>query len=292
MAIDLSGEAYGKAAKVAEGFWIVATRHQPGGSARFPAINNRCCVFRVVEGGTPVLVVINGVDAGAIPEVHRIEQESGAKVRYVLSPGGGHHVLMGPWIDAFPEAKVLLCPDRTPRTANGKKLLARPRVTTMDPEAPLPQFAGQLDVVLFRGLLGLHDHPSPAEGGSDSLLAMMRMMFRMMFQLTDPIDELWVFHVASGTLVAGENLGWMYPANEHAKLPGMMKGMVKPDAVYLLKDARKVRDAQLVERCWRRVLAWPATTAMTYHDPPGHAFHGEVRTELERAAKDAGQVTA
>jgi hypothetical protein len=288
MAIDMKGESFGKAAQVADGFWIVATRHQPGGSMRFPAINNRCLVFRLLDNGAPVLLAINGVDPDVIPEVKRIEAESGLKLRYILSPGGGHHLLMAPWVDAFPEAKVLVGPERVPRTANGKKLMAMPRVSTMDPDDPLPQFKGQLEFVLFRGLYGMHDHPSPREGGSDSVFAMMRTMFRMLFQMTDPIDELWTFHVGTGTLIGGENLGWMYPAAEHAKL-GMMKGMVKPDQVYVFKDARKVADAAMVERCWRKVLAWPATTVMTYHDPPGHAYHGDGRAALERAVKDAGQ---
>ena len=144
MNIDLSKETIGSAAEVADGFWIVATRHSPGGSHRFPEINNRCLVFRLMENGAPLLLVINGVEASAIPEVKRIETQTGLRVRYVLSAGGGHHVLLPPWVDAFPEAKILVGPTRIPRTASGQKLMAMPRVTTYDPARPLPQFAGQL----------------------------------------------------------------------------------------------------------------------------------------------------
>src|SRR4051812_44513248 len=93
MTIDLSRERAGVAAEVADGFWMVATQHHPGGSHQFPAINNRCLVFRIVEAGAPSLLVINGVDTGAIAEVKRLERQTGLVVRYVLSPGGGHHVL-------------------------------------------------------------------------------------------------------------------------------------------------------------------------------------------------------
>jgi hypothetical protein len=101
MSINLSIERPGVAAEVADGFWIIATQHHPGGSRSFPEINNRCLVFRIVEDSGPGLLVINGVDASAIPEVRRIEQETGLVVRYVLSPGGGHHVLLPAWVDAF-----------------------------------------------------------------------------------------------------------------------------------------------------------------------------------------------
>ena len=88
--IDLAKERAGTAARVADGFWIIATRHHPGGSRTFPVVNNRCLVFRLVEAGEPILLVINGVDPAVIPEVSRLETETGLSVRYILSPGGGH----------------------------------------------------------------------------------------------------------------------------------------------------------------------------------------------------------
>src|SRR5688572_25170492 len=130
MAIDLSHERVGTAAEVADGFWIIATQHHPGGSHQFPEINNRCLVFRVVDDGLPALLVINGVEPSAIAEVKRVEQRTGLSVRYVLSPGGGHHVLLPPWVEAFPQASIQVGPARIPRTESGKKLLAMPRVST------------------------------------------------------------------------------------------------------------------------------------------------------------------
>ena len=223
-------------------------------------------------------------------EVKRLERETGLAVRYVLSPGGGHHVLMPPWVEAFPNASVLVGPTRIPRTASGKKLLAMPRVATFDPDRLLPQFAGQLELVSFRGLFGAPDHVSPGEGGRDGFLMMLNLMFAMMFKMKDPVDELWAFHVPTRTLIGGENLGWMYPKETHAKLPRMVKGMVTPESVYLFKDARKVADAKLVDACWRAVLKWPASTVLTYHDPAGHGFHGDGRAAIEAAARANGQL--
>ncbi len=292
MTIQLEGEKVGHAVEVADGFWILATDHHPGGSHSFPEVNNRCLVFRLVEAGAPLLLVINGVEPGAISEVKRIEKETGLSVRYVLSPGGGHHVLLPPWVEAFPQASILVGPARIPRTASGKKLISMPRVSTFDPAAVLPQFKGQLEFVSFQGLFGAPDHRSPGEGGRDGVLMMMNLMFAMMFRMKDPVDELWTFHVPSRTLIGGENLGWMYPQAVHAKLPGMIKGMVTPDSVYLFKDARKVADAKVVDACWRAILKWPAETVLTYHDPAGHGFHGDGRAALESAARKQGQLLA
>jgi hypothetical protein len=290
--IDLAEETPGRAVRVAEGFWIVATRHHPGGSRSFPEINNRCLIFELVESGTRVLLVINGVEPGAIDEVKRIESETGHRVRYILSPGGGHHVLMPPWVAAFPRASVLVGPERIPRTVNGAKLLAMPSVSTYDTKDVLPQFAGQLEFVNFSGLVGAPDNRSPGEGGPDGIRLMFNMIVALLFKMHDPVDELWTFHVPTRTLIGGENLGWMFPRAVHAGLPSMFKSMIEPDAVYLFKDARKVGDAKIVNACWQRILKWPAQTVLTYHDPPGHCFRGDGRAALEAAVRRRGQLSS
>ena len=288
--IDLAHETPGRAVRVADGFWILATQHHPGGSRSFPEINNRCLIFELVENGVGVLLVINGVEPTAIAEVKRIEAATGLRVRYVLSPGGGHHVLMPPWVAAFPEASVLVGPERIPRTANGKRLLAMPGVATYDARDVLPQFAGQLEFVSFTGLLGAPDNRSPGEGGPDGIRLMFRMFVAMLFKINDPVDELWTFHLPSRTLIGGENLGWMFPKAAHASLPAMFRSMIEPDALYLFKDARKVGNAKLVDACWRRILKWPAETVLTYHDPPGYGFQGDGRAALEAAVRRRGQL--
>jgi hypothetical protein len=103
--LDLSRETYGKAVQVWDGVWLIATRHRPGLSRHMFEVNNRCLVFRLEDraAGGPVLLVVNAVDpAEAIPEVKRLERETGLGVRYLLSPGGGHHLMMAPWHEQFP----------------------------------------------------------------------------------------------------------------------------------------------------------------------------------------------
>jgi hypothetical protein len=295
-AFDLTGEAAGRAVQVFEGVWLIATRHRPGLSKHSFEVNNRCFVFRLADRqvGVPVLVVANAVDPGqAIPEVRRIERETGLEVRYILSPGGGHHLLLEPWHDEFTAAKVLVPPVRIPRIEHGQQLMRLPRVSKMSLEDPLPQFRGQLDAVIFHGLLGPSDHRSPGEGGKDTRLAFMgRMLKFMMRKPQDPVDELWLHHGASGTVIAGENLGWHYPAAALAAAPFMLRQMIKPDQVFIWTVPRRVGDAATVAACWRKVLAWPCRTLMTYHDAPMTAFVGDGNAALAAAVEGVGQLRA
>lgn len=287
--IHLDRESWNQAVEVADGFWIIATHHRPGFSDMNPQINNRCLIFRLRDGesGKPVLVVANGVDPSAIPEVRRLERATGLDVRYVLSVGGGHHLMLPTWRDEFQKATVLVGPERIPRTPSARKLMEGGRVTVMDPDSPLSPFEGQLDAVLFRGLFGLRDHPTPYEGGPQA--TMFRMM-KMMMSVDDPVDELWLHHAESGTVIGGENLGWILSEKTLKTFPLMLRMMMKADTVFIQDKARKVADRDKVAACWRQILKWPGRTLLGYHEPPGEAFFGDVQTTLTGAVRTARQL--
>ena len=287
--IRLDREAWNRAVEVADGFWIVATHHRPGFSKMNPLINNRCMIFRLRDGetGKQVLVVANGVDPEAIPEVRRLEHDTGLEVRYVVSVGGGHHLMLPAWRDEFTKATVLVGPERVPRTPSARKLMEGGRVSVMNGDDPLPQFKGQLDGVLFRGLFGLRDRPTPYEGGPQA--TMFRMMKAMM-SIDDPIDELWLRHAESGTVIGGENLGWILSEKTLKTFPLMLRMMMKAETVYIQDKARKVANRELVAACWQQILNWPGRTLLGYHEPPGEAFFGDVQATLTAAAKAAHQL--
>jgi hypothetical protein len=291
--LKLELETFGQAREIFDGVWIIATRHRPGLSKRVFECNNRCLVLRLFDAaaGASCLVVVNAVDPQqAIPEVRRLERETGLPVRYVISPGGGHHLHMPAWHAAFTSARVLLCPVRAPKTANGRKLLELPRVEVMRLEDPLPQFRGQLDAVIFHGLVGPADGRSPGEGGPDSLLAMMKTM-REVMRASTPADELWLYHAPSGTVLAGENLAWFYPRDAYRAEGFMARQMIKPDKLWVWTMPRRVADAATVASCWRRVLAWPARTVMTFHDVVGTAGStADGQAALRAAVEASGQL--
>lgn len=288
----LEREKVDEAAEVSDGFWVIATKHHPGLSKHMFEINNRCLVLRLFDASVEqtVLVVVNAVAASAIPEVRRIERETGIPVRYIISPGGGHHLLLEPWHNEFTEARVLLPGERIPRTAHGKTLMQLPRVSTIDPADPLPQFGHELQAVLFRGLLGPLDHQTPAEGAPDTRWNMVRTLVNVIRHVEDPVDELWLYHSSSRTVIGGENLSVYYTTDQLRGQPLMLRAMVKPDRLAVQTMARKVADTALVTECWHKVLAWPALHVMTYHDPPGTAVHGDAQKVLHDAARAAHQV--
>jgi hypothetical protein len=291
--INLQNEEFGKAAEVAPGFWIIATRHRPGLSKHMFEINNRCLIFKIQDQTTnvPALLVINATDPQqTFAEVHRIEQETGLKVKYVVSPGGGHHMMMDSWSREFPDAQLLVGPVRVPRTGNGKKLMQLPNVSTLSEENPLPMATAELDAVLFRGLNGLTDRTAPGEGGSDTLWSYLLSMIHVLTQVKDPIDELWIHHKATNIVVGGENLGWYYTKEGLQNQAFMLKGMVKPDQLYLMNMARKVVDAELVKKCWEKILSWTADTVLTYHEQPGVGFTGNGQDALRKIAQEAKQI--
>jgi hypothetical protein len=237
-------------------------------------------------------VVVNAVDpVAAIPEVRRLEHETGLAVRYIVSPGGGHHLQIEPWHEQFTQAQVLLCPVRVPFTAHGQALMKLPRMALIDAADPLPQFRGQLDAVLFTGLLGAADHQSPGEGARDTRFGSVTRMVKLMTGgMKMPVDELWLHHVPTGTVIAGENLAWIYPAAALREQSFMLRSMLKPDRLFIWTVARKVGDPGAVAESWRRILSWPARTVMTYHDPATVAVTHEARAALEAAVREAKQI--
>jgi len=291
---DLASETTGRAVRVFEGVWLIATRHRPGLSKHMFEINNRCFVFRLLDQktGKPVLLVVNAVDpAQAVLEVQRLERETGLRVSAIVSPGGGHHLHMPAWHAAFPAAKLLVGPERIPRTANGRRLMELGRVETLSLDDPFPQFRGQLDAVVFHGLGGPPDHRSAGEGAPDTRFQHMKKMFKIMTaKQTDPVDELWLHHVPSQTVIGGENLTWYYPKAALRGAPFMLKSMIKPDQVTIMTMARKVAAPEKVTACWRRILSWPSRTLLTYHDAPGSGFVGDGRAALKAAVERAGQL--
>jgi len=288
-ALHIEREATGKTAEVAPGFWVIATRHRPGLSKQMFEINNRCIVFRLQDRDGPVLMAVNQTAPVAIPLVKELEQQTGLKVRYLVSPGGGHHLQIEPWHAAFPDADVYVGPTRIPHTDHGRKLMALPRVKTTEIESPFPQFHGQVEFTQFVGIGGLRDGKSPGEGGRDNLLFMFRVM-REMMRPDDPTDELWLCHLPTGTVVGGENLGWMYTAAARAKEGFMARSMLKADRIYIQTDARKVLDKEKVAASWRRVLAWPCGAVMSFHDVTGYAYREDAQAALRSAIRAAGQL--
>ncbi len=290
--IDIAHESFGKAVAVAPDFWIIATRHHPAGSKHQPEINNRCLIFRLNDAtasNQPVLLIANAVDASALPEVRRIERETGTPIRYLIAPGAGHSLNLVEWHDALPEVTVLVGPARIPRVAAGRKLASSPRFKIFDQDDPLPMFHGQLEALNFDGIAGAREIITPKEGGKDTKLAFFINVFTSM-PFKDPHDELWLYHVATRTLIGGENLGWNLSKAAMAGMSMMIKMMMKAEQVYVMTMPRPVLDKPRVKANWQKVLAWPAENVMSYHDSPRLAWIGGGQAALRQAVDKSRQL--
>jgi hypothetical protein len=115
-------------------------------------------------------------------------------------------------------------------------------------------------------------------------------MMKMMMSVDDPVDELWLHHAETGTVIGGENLGWILSEKTLKTFPLMLRMMMKADTVYIQDKARKVADREKVAACWRQILQWQGRTLLGYHEPPGEAFFGDVQATLTRAVKAARQL--
>ena len=125
--LDLSAETPGRAVPVFDGVWLIATT-APARPVE-THVRDQQPLFRVPalrSAGGPAGAAGRqrgrsraGDPGGAAP---RTRDQACRSSRSCL-PGGGHHLHMAPWHAAFPSAKLLVGPERIPRTANGRKLM-------------------------------------------------------------------------------------------------------------------------------------------------------------------------
>jgi hypothetical protein len=290
--LRIADEQWNKAVEVAPGFWVIATYHHPGASKYSPETNNRCLVFRLndtIDGNRPVLLVANAVDSVALPEVRRIASETGLPVRYLIAVGAGHSLCLEEWHDALAETTVLVGPVRIPRIRAGKRLAASPRFRVFDQDDPLPMFHGQLEAVNFDGLGGFKETLTPKEGGKDSPFGFIKVMLSNM-PPRDPHDELWLYHVATKTVIGGENLGWQLSKAQLASMGFMFRMMMKAEQVYIVTGPRPVLDKARVSANWRKILGWPAENVLSYHDTLGTGCIGGGNAALAAAVRAVRQV--
>lgn len=150
-------------------------------------------------------------------------------------------------------------------------------------------FHGQLEAVNFDGIGGFKENMTPKEGAKDSKFSFLKVLANNM-PPKDPHDELWLYHVASHTLIAGENLGWNLSKQQLGSMSFMFRMMMKAEQVYILTGPRPVLNKEHVKTNWQKILAFPAENVLTYHDTLGTGSLGNGQAKLAAAVAKAKQI--
>jgi hypothetical protein len=295
--LDFSSETWDQPVKFFDGCWVVASRHNPG-LLTSVELNNRVFVFELRgRSGKNVLLVLGCGGPSTIAAVHEIERKTGTKVAWVVGNGGGHHLFLSLWYDAFPDARVLIPAKRVPFTRNGqalqKKYAARwelmhgPR-----PKQLVDEFGSEIDVVIFDQLFHYDDenvakimaspkdHSSPA--ASLSGFSLLMAMGKAMKDTSHPNDEVTLFHRASGLVVGGHNYqfsftpkGYSPPAQFKLKSGGFPMGflmsMMMPKGRFVSffeGQPGPLADSKIHVDEWRMVLGWDMRAWTSAHNPP------------------------
>jgi hypothetical protein len=244
----------GRARQIASGVWSVFAIHQPPVGALLP---NRLLIYEVKDAaGKATLVVVNGITPDLVLDepfgaIRRLARERDAQVGYIFNPGPEHHLSLGHYAKAFPDARVVVAAGRIQR--ENPTLCALDNVETIPAGDVLPELAA----------LGFHVHvwDGLMEG---TLSNLSQLRFNAPRGTAEPVL---FFHEQSATLLNGGH-GWWYWGEKVAlpwparKLLGLVEGEVTwSSRHYTCFDA---------ERCAAsaaRVLEWGFDTLLDLHTP-------------------------
>ena len=204
-------------------------------------LNNRCFVFKLklrealggVSAGKDALFVFGLGNDGAIEGVKRLENQTGLKAVALLCNGGGHHIYIKNWYDAFPAPfQVWVCPTKVPGTSNGQRLqkdypdrwMLVDNSTTDHHVHQLLKYFGsgdnlQVDCILFNQLYGYSDktsgesgcHQSPeAKVGDNGFKHVFKALTALGGDVSTPTDDTIFYHMPSGLIITGHHWEFCY----------------------------------------------------------------------------------
>jgi len=313
--LDFSKEDFDVPVEFYDGCWVIANKHCPGLNET-TEINNRVFVFRLVDKqGRDVLLVLGAGDERTLEATKQVEKDTGLRVEWVVGNGGAHHLFLGLWYDAFPNARILVPAKRIPATRNGKKLQQQyadrwelahgPRPTPL-----IEEFGDQIDVVIFDQLHTYSDQASGEVFGGEALdyrskrlriggLSMMMKMGKLMKDFSQPTDEVTFFHRRSGLVVGGHNYQLSYrpkghkPTAEHKLAAGpfpvgLIFKMMMPAGRFVsnLESAPcPIADPAAHAQQWQMVLDWDMVAWTSAHNPPTVLGPDLSRAELKAAIR-------
>lgn len=319
--VDFSNEDWDTAAQIADGVWVVATRHSPGLASGLE-LNNRTFIFRLKNRNDEDQLLCFGCgNAATIAAVQEVEGETGIKVGWVVGNGGNHHLFLDLWYQAFPEARILIPAQRVPHTKNGKALAEKYADRWELMRGPKPQqlieaFGDQIDCVIFDQLLANKEPDADTGVAQDhrakstklSGFARLKLFSKVSKDFSQPTDEVFFFHRGTGLLIAGHNFQFIYRPKGY-KAPARFKmqsggfplnillKILLPDGSFksaLEGQPAPIADSKVHAEEWEAVLDWDIRHWTSCHNPPqvvgpnlsGEEIKAAVRASLARTGED------
>jgi hypothetical protein len=320
--LDFLGEDFDKAHKFFEGCWVIGNKHAAGLN-RALEVNNRTFVFQLKDkSGADTLLAFGPGRQPVIDAVKTIESDTGLKLGWVIGNGGGHHMFLSLWYDAFPEARVLVPAKRVPDTRNGLELAERYKDRWELLEGPrcevlAEEFGDQIDTAVFDQLFTYPDQEAAKFGAAKDHSSeevhlggfkLMKFFGALTKNVSQPNDEVFLFHKASGLVIAGHNFQFIYKPKGYKaptkhKLNGggfplsIMFNMMMPAGSFksaLEGQPGPIADPEVHASTWSAVLDWDIKAWTSCHDVPtvcgpdvdGDGIKELVRASLARSGED------
>lgn len=253
--------------------WTQVADHGPGNQTSGGVIANRSILYRLHGPDGAFLVVLNalwveGPDAPAIRAIKALAEETGAPVRFVLTPGSMHNLNLPTYAEAFPEARVCIPRGRIPRVH--PELLLHDNVELYPVDAPPPELADAgLQVMVFRGM---------CEGPTSARFQKMSGNLGYRCESAEPQVFL---HVPTGTITNGGHHMWyqhddrplMQMSSASRFMMEKLMGVrfdIEPGSLWIEENgAFAIADRDLVQASARRILGWTFDKMIDIHAPPG-----------------------
>ncbi len=255
--------------------WTQCARHGPGQQDGPLSLTNRSIIYKLHPAqGDAFLVVLNGLwvdDASGQPfkGLRMLEEQTGAKVRFILSPGAGHHLSLAAYAEAFPDARVCVAAGRIPRA--NPELVAMDNVDVYDIDSPPAELlAAGLRIHVLHGLM---EGPKAARAQF-----MIAGVWSYELNSTEP---LMVLHEPTGNLTSGGHHWWFVPEGHDGvlQMPGVMHlvlRMVGMGMGYMTAGAVScetnhsfaIHDKAAFQASCTEFLSWDFDKLLDLHAPP------------------------
>jgi hypothetical protein len=242
-------------------------------------------VIKITDAAGDFLL-LSGINGDKnIPHVKKLEEKLGLKLKIILSSGDWHHMYTKWWMDAFPEARILMPGVKFPTTMNGREILSnesyKARIELIDQDGMLEKLAmysDQIQFYCFNQCFVYTEQPWQSKDGKNP--TKKQSTFSFMYNMSKlKWDQrficFWMYHPGTKTLVAEHNFEMAWTKEQVASLPIPMCWVMKPDVFesWLKSNPHGPNTPEAAAshaKTMQMVVNLDVNVALDYHSLPGN----------------------